>query len=463
MNTLLKILVAVGTLTLSSSLAASSEPTVQSGLRRALDAVTQFQSNGGWGRAYVRDGSLMWGEYLPIPRTWISVQPPATPSVASTFLRAGQVLHEPRYIASAKSARDALLALRTADGGFPYEGDPTAGKATMSTLDDDTTTGALDFLIAWWQYTGKQEDLEAVKSVGDFFLRAQYPCGGWPQRYPPPKDYRRCVTFNDGVMPNVIRALLRVHELTGEARYLESAKKGGEAIIRLQGGPGEAIWAQQYDPDTLQPAWARKMEPPGYSPAESMEVCAVLIDLHLACGEERFLGPLSNAFAWYDTHRLPNGKFARLYEPGTQRPVYGRRDKAEPVYEFEKACTGYGWQGEWFPHKAEEALKRLKAIGREAYVRERKQPEQAPSPERLERSATELCGALSPEGWWLSSAQGEDRAELKRRKLPEDQPIVDMGLFNRNARIVLDYLEAAARLAEPTSTPGSKAAPSQVK
>lgn len=416
----------------------------ESALRQALDAVSKLQTYGGWGRAYTNDGQLMWGEYRVIPSTWITVQPPATPEVACTFLRAAQILHEDKYRECARRAKDALLKLQTPDGGFPHEGDPALKNHPTATFDDDTTTAALRFLIEWWQYTKSQEDLDAVKRVGDFILKAQYPdSGGWPQAYPPPKDhYARCITFNDNNINRILDALLRLHALTKDPRYLEAAKKGGECILRLQGGPGEEIWAQQYDPVTLKPAWARKFEPPGYSPAESIGACDALIDLYAATGEDRFIQSLPKAFDWYDAHRLPNGKFARLYEPGTQRPVYGRRDKAKPVYDFANACSGYSWQGEWYPHAAKKAMETIQTLGREGWLKEKNTPQKPHGPQSMESIVLKCCETLSEDGYWFSHPGSIEKEDLQRKKLPETIPLIEMGRFNENAGLLLDYLEA---------------------
>ncbi|HEX73211.1 MAG TPA: hypothetical protein ENN65_07845 [Candidatus Hydrogenedentes bacterium] len=428
----------------ASAAEASFEQQAEEALRRALTAMATRQTHGGWGRAYTLDGSIMWGEHRPIPKHAITIQPPATPTVAGVYLRAAQVLGDDAFAANARAARNALLAMQTPEGGFPHEGNPAGPTPKMGTFDDDTTTGALNFLIDWWQYTGKAEDWKAVERVGEFLLLSQYSdSGGWPQAYPPPSGgYAKCITFNDNAMTNVIKALLRLHAITGGERYLAAAKKGGDCIIRLQGGPGEEIWAQQYDPETLAPAWARNFEPPGYSTAESIGVCNILIDLYLATGEDRYLEPLPKAFGWYEACRLPNGKWARLYEPGTQRPVYGRRDKPEPVYEFENACSGYGWQGNWYPHDAKRAYDRIREIGRTAYLQERNTPKQKGDPKALEERVRAVCQALGDNGWWVSAPTEGELEEYRKASVPEDMPMVHMNVFNRNAHSLMDYLEA---------------------
>lgn len=420
----------------------SLKRTAESKLRAALAAMELLQNNGGWGNAWTQDGRFMWGEYRIIPPGWITVQPPATPGIAKVFLHAGILLNDKGYLERVYMARDALLAIQTPDGGFPYEADPKGQRPNQSVFDDDTTTGALDFLIAVWQFTKADADLKAVKSVGDFLLKSQYPdSGGWPQRYPALMGtYMRDITFNDNAMQDIIKALLRLHELTNDKRYLDGTLKGGECVIRLQGGPGEEIWAAQYNPDTLKPAWARKFEPPSYSSFESIEVCNVLIDLYMNTGQDRFLEPLPKAFAWYDAHRLPNGLWARFYEAGTQRPVYGHPTEAIPVYDVAEARKGYGWQGQWFPAEAKKAYERIKAVGRDAYAKELSASVSKPKPEELEPEVKRICGELTPQGWWLEPPDYDQTNEMKGMKLPEQQ-IITSGAFCKNAEFLLRYLE----------------------
>jgi hypothetical protein len=417
------------------SAASLAEKTVRS----ACDGMLTRQRSGGWGRQWTEKDAFMWGEFKIIPREWITVQPPATPGVASAMLRAGQLLNEPRYLRAAREARDALAAIQTAEGGFPYEANPAGLKITRATFDDDTTTGALDFLFRLYEHSRDDADRAMIVRVGEFILAAQYPNGGWPQEYPPRKDtYKRCITFNDNAMINVMRALFRLRNLLHDDRYYQAAVRGGECILKLQGGPGEEIWAAQYDPDTLRPAWARYFEPPSYSSAESRSICSLLIDVYLETGQDRFLEPLPRAFQWYDAHRLPNGKWARFYEVDTKRPVYGRRDKPEPVYEFEKATGGYSWQGDWFPYEAKQALDQLRQVGREEFIKSRQQ-KHAHKPD--EAKVRQICGQLDCAGYWFSEFTDEDRRDMLRKdELAPGERLVDSEVFCRNINVLLDYL-----------------------
>jgi PelA/Pel-15E family pectate lyase len=444
-------------LMLSAQVSAQQAPTVQeteSALRKALDAVATRQQAGGWGNAYTRDGVIMWGEWKPVPQTWITVQPPATPTVAGVYLRAAQVLDDPALAQHAQHAREALLRLQTEAGGFPHEGDPAGPRPKVATFDDSVTTAALDFFIDWWRYTKADEDRRAVDQVGAFLLESQYESGGWPQAYPPASSgYARHITFNDGVMAEAIRALLRLHRELDDPRYLEAAKRAGDCSIRLQGGPGEAIWAQQYDRETFEPAWARAFEPPGYSAAESIGACEILIELFRASGDEKYLAPLPKAFEWYDTHRLENGKWARLYEPGTQRPVYGRRDKPEKVYNFEDACEGYAWQAAWYPAGAKATYEAIQQAGPQAWLSEQKARPEPATPVPPPAQVREVIDQLAAESVWVDSPSSAELEEYVKYQADPAEPMVRMSTFCSNSDLLLDYIETHKQAPDAASTP----------
>ena len=417
---------------------------VRAALDAALTGMAGLQRNGGWTTAATPGLELRWGQDKPVGEAWITLQPPATPSIAEVYLRAARILENDAWRAVAARAHAAITAMQNEHGGFPHEGNPERPPRGAGTFDDGVTTGCAMFLLHWWQETQAPADRALVDRVGAFILNAQYAdSGGWPQAYPPnPGGYQKDITLNDGVMRNVLFTLLAFHTATGDARYLDAAKRGGECLIRLQGPGEEAIWAQQYKHDTLKPSWARNFEPPGYTPNESIGVCDALVALYFATREERYLAPLPHAFQWYDTHRLENGLYARLYEPDTQRPVYGRRDKAEKVYELENATGGYGWQGDWYPRRAREWYECIQGSGAEpcaaAYMEQQRRVS-APSNEEVSR----LIRQLSAEGLWTSPPTAGEREEYSRHGIKADLPLVRSGEFVAHAGKLLDWLESA--------------------
>ena len=55
--------------------------------------------------------------------------------------------------------------------------------------------------------TGKTEYRDAVIKAVDHILTAQYPTGGWPQFFPPGKQYHRHITYNDGTNVDLMNLL----------------------------------------------------------------------------------------------------------------------------------------------------------------------------------------------------------------------------------------------------------------
>ena len=419
---------------------------VEETLEKSLAAMQTYQRHGGWAVAWSKDEGVVWGEYLPIPASWITIQSPATPKVAGVYLRAGQQLSEERWITVAGEAHAALRRIQSAEGGFPHEGPPIAGNTKRATFDDGTTTDSLQFFLDWWHHTGAQVDRAAVDSVGEFLLTAQYPdSGGWPQAYPLPDNYGRYITFNDGNYSNIMSALFTMHRETGDARYRDAALRGAEGILALQGSGEESIWAQQYDPESLEPAWARKFEPPGYTPAESAAVCETLVEVFVETGDERYMEALGRALTWYEGHKLPNGKYARLYEPGTQRPVYGRRDKAVKVYDFAEACEGYGWQGAWYPTAAKQAWDAYRKNGKEAFLEKRRRPRVVTYTAPKDETIQGICDRLGGDGLWIRKPNSAQLSFYEKNGVSAEVPMVLVRDFNTHVTQLLDYLEATAK------------------
>ncbi len=412
-------------------------------LDKALTGMAQFQRQGGWGTAWSRDEKVVWGEWRPIPDDWITVQAPATPTTGGIYLRAGRVLNDARWIAVAGEAHAALCRLQSAEGGFYHEGSPAAGPSKRASFDDGVTTNTLNFFIDWWHHTGAAADRAAVDRIGAFILTSQYAdSGGWPQAYPLGKGYSRYITFNDGNFSNIVSALFKLERETGDHRYRAAALRGGECILKLQGGVGESIWAQQYDPDSLEPAWARKFEPPGYTPAESAAVCDTLVTLFVETGDERYITSLGRALEWYEAHKLENGKYARLYEPGTQRPVYGRRDKAEKVYDFANACSGYAWQGAWYPQGAKKAYDAIQSEGGDAYRTAHAAPKEPKENRPSKETVAGICDQLSEAGHWTRKPDSKQLGFYEKKGVDPEVPMVLLRDFNANIGRLLDYIAA---------------------
>jgi PelA/Pel-15E family pectate lyase len=124
------------------------------------------------------------------------------------------------------------------------------------------------------------------------------------------------------------------------------------------------VWCQQHDPLTLAPASARNYEMPAQTSSESAEI--VLVLLRLPQPDPRVVASVHAACSWFEKTRIVGKTFidsggdgkrlvdtpgagpiwSRYYEIGTDRPVYGDRDKSihDDVNEISRERRkGYAW------------------------------------------------------------------------------------------------------------------------
>jgi PelA/Pel-15E family pectate lyase len=203
-----------------------------------------------------------------------------------------------------------------------------------ATFDDDTTAGATRFLLRLYTKTLDPKYRPALIRALNFILQAQYPNGGWPQRYPLSHDfphdghpdYTSFYTFNDEVISNNIYLLLEAYERFGNEEYRQAARRGMDFYILSQRPRPQAGWAQQYDMD-MNPAWARSYEPPALMTGQTMENIRDLEKFYLITGDRRYLEPIPGAIQWLkdsviNTDPSKNFTHAIFYEPGTNQAIY---------------------------------------------------------------------------------------------------------------------------------------------
>jgi hypothetical protein len=134
--------------------------------------------------------------------------------------------------------------------------------------------------------------------------------------------------------------MLLAHEIYGEDRFFESAKRGGDFLILAQMPAPQPAWAQQYN-FAMQPVWARVFEPPSVSGGESQAVMFILIDLARVTGDTRYLDPIPRAIEYLRSSILPNGNLARFYELRTNKPLFINLDY-RVTYRSDSVITHYG-------------------------------------------------------------------------------------------------------------------------
>jgi hypothetical protein len=413
---LLASLMLLGLVLPTSAQERPSADAVKTALRKATDYLVSISTEGGYLWWYSADLKQRRGEEVAT-ETQIWVQPPGTPSVGTAFLRAYEATKDETHLRAALGAANALVRGQLESGGWSYviEFDPKLRKQwayhtdsaasapdfksrkNTTTFDDNNTQSALTFLMTFLDVATNlpPEQLKPVRAALDFglsrMLDAQYPVGAWPQRFTgqphdpakhpirpatiatnwprqwPRADYGGFYTLNDNTQSDCIRTMLAAYRRTGEKRFLEAAKRGGEFLILAQLPEPQPAWAQQYNYE-MQPAWARAFEPPAVCAGESGGVVRTLGRLYLETGEEKFLEPIPAFFAWLNRSQLSSNRWARLYELGNNQPIYGDRD-GEIHYTLDEISAerrrGYAWQGSFDLPETIAWYERVRSEGRE--------------------------------------------------------------------------------------------------
>jgi hypothetical protein len=405
------------------------------------------------------------------------------------FLRAYEATADARYLDAAKAAADALAIGQLESGGWDnvVDFDPklsrnwyrrsdigqvppaeAAKRRNMTTFDDDKTQSAIRLLLAVADVSqGSNEPRDGrIREARDYalekLLAAQRPNGGWPQRwsgtpvdprefpvqpariprtYPreyPKRDYSAYYTLNDNTHRDCVVTLLDAAKRLGKPEYRAAALKGGDFLLLAQLPEPQPAWAQQYNP-RLEPDWARAFEPPCVVSSESSGAMRLLVDLYLETGEERYLKPLPRAIAWFKRSELSPGIWARMYEIGTNRPIYGDRD-GRIKYRIEDLSperqSGYSWKGAYGIPSVMSYFEEVKSAGRTAILERRKAAEawaataegKAARAKALEPRVRAAIAELDGQGRWITNFRGSDQ--------------IRTDTFITNVRILADYIEA---------------------
>jgi hypothetical protein len=391
-------------------------------MKSASTFFRSISTKGGYVGIYSLDLKDRYGEafYEKARETEIWVQPPGTPSVGQCYLRAWRITADNYYLDATREVARALVWGQREIGGWDHRVDvghlkpektvPIRRKGRC-TFDDDITQGALKFLIDADSVLDEAWLTDAIELGLRFMQKSQFDNGAWPQWYPLRGGYNDHYTYNDGAINDCIDVMLKAHAAYGKPEYLASAESGGDFIIASQLSKPQAGWAQQYSHD-MKPAWARSFEPPGVCSAVTANNIRTLVQLYIYTEKDKYLSPVPLAIEWLERSKISDNLWARLYEVGTNRPIYGDRMDGHKVhYEYEKVSekerTSYGWQGEYGIASAINQYRRHKAAGNNDVQPVKSSAMSKESriqrTRKLEPTVRRIIGALGDEGRWVTN------------------------------------------------------------
>jgi PelA/Pel-15E family pectate lyase len=247
----------------------------------------------------------------------------------------------------------------------------------IGTFDNDATTTELFFLAKVIAATKDGNDAWENSFLRglDYVFAAQYPNGGWPQVWPLQGGYHDTITINDDAMLHILQFLQAVAGGQNEFSFVpqpvrskaeESFQHGMKCLLAAQMvvNGKRTVWCQQNDVITLEPASARNYEIPALTSSESATIVQFLMSLPDPSPNE--VAAVHAACAWFEKTKIEGWTYkrvgdegrklvatpgsgpiwARYYEIGTDKPIFGDRDKTihDNVNELSRERrNGYAW------------------------------------------------------------------------------------------------------------------------
>jgi len=222
-------------------------PRAEAALVKGVAFFQTINAHGGFVYSVTPDLSRRWGEG-PKDAETIEVQPPGTPAVGQSFLRAYRATGNPVALAAARAAADALISGQNKHGGWDHTIDFAHLDNETVSFDDNQTQSAVSFLLALNQVVKDERLSAATRRALDMMLKTQLENGGWPHMYPPRGNYHDYATFNDNGIDDCVRVMIEAHQLDPKDQaVLKSLRRVARFIMISQQPPPQPGWAQQYN------------------------------------------------------------------------------------------------------------------------------------------------------------------------------------------------------------------------
>lgn len=410
-------------------------------LEKGIAFMQSIAIEGGYVYHYTLDGKEKWGEGKTDDRT-IEVQPPGTPAVGMSFLKAYRVRQNKNMLKAAEDAAQALIKGQNELGGWEHKIYFDRLNSKKVSFDDNQTQSAISFLMALDQEIDNPNLTVAIDKALDMMLESQLENGGWPHQYPWQGNYHDYATFNDQGINDCIRVMIEADTYYEREDISKSLHKVGRFMMISQLPPPQPGWAQQYN-EYLQPAWARTFEPPAVCPSASVHNINSLIDLYLHTKQTRYLEPIPDALRWLKASRLPNGKWGRFLEIGTNKPLYYDRDRirVDSLHQLSlERRTGYGYETDIQNALLAAETRYLQAIGK---LVDHPQEVKSSNLNDLASEVSVIIKSQDDQGRWFVH-QDKFRKQVQGRRWDGEYRVEDRissALFNRNVEVLCTFLE----------------------
>lgn len=245
----------------------------------------------------------------------------------------------------------------------------------ISTFDNGATVPQIRIVSKSYSATRDPSERASALRGFDYIFRSQYPNGGWPQVYPLSGGYHDHITYNDGAMVSILELLLDVEQEHPSFAWLpdsykkrcsEALQRGIECVLATQIHVEGKLtaWGQQHDRSSLAPVPARAFEMTSLTSGESARIVDFLIRIPNPSPE--IVAAIEGACQWFEQTAISgytfsqgedggrtllpadpsNRLWARFYEIGTNRPLFGDRDNSIHYSVDEISMerrNGYGW------------------------------------------------------------------------------------------------------------------------